>query len=60
MDANELLQQLAELLGVDDPTQMLAKVRELQRDRKQALASAATAWTTVHTLRGPDAGEAAA
>lgn len=59
-DTDELLKQLGELLGVSDPAQMPAKVREIQQDRKRALASAATAWATVHNLTRPESGEAAA
>lgn len=46
----ELLDQVAQLLDVDDLTLVPAAVRKLQQDRKQALASAATAWATAHNL----------
>ncbi|MFI1799822.1 hypothetical protein ACH427_21055 [Streptomyces sp. NPDC020379] len=49
-DPAELLGRVTKLLGIDDPSQLPAAIRRLQGDRKQALASAATAWDAVHEL----------
>ncbi|MEU7643320.1 hypothetical protein [Streptomyces huasconensis] len=49
-DPAELLGRVTKLLGIDDPSRLLAVIRRLQEDRKQALASAATAWDAVHEL----------
>ncbi len=49
-DPRELLAQVAELLGVSDPTLAPACIRRLKADQRRALKSAALAWETVHSL----------
>ncbi|WP_328310180.1 hypothetical protein OG432_10820 [Streptomyces sp. NBC_00442] len=49
-DPAELLGRVTKLLGIDDPSQLPVAVRRLQVERKQALASAVTAWNAVHEL----------
>ncbi|MFI9205256.1 hypothetical protein [Streptomyces sp. NPDC053048] len=49
-DPAKILRQVAQLLGIDDFTSVPAAVRQLQQDKRQAVASAATAWAAVHNL----------
>ena len=60
VDPAAILQEVAELLGTDDLTRVPAVVRQLQQDKRQAVASAATAWAAVHNLTRLEGGEARA
>ncbi|MFF7021442.1 hypothetical protein ACFY97_10545 [Streptomyces klenkii] len=46
----EILAEVAEILGVADPASVPASVRRLRTEHRQALASAATAWSAVHNF----------
>lgn len=48
-DPAEMLGRVAKLLGLNDPALVPAQIQRLQDERKQALASAETAWRAVHT-----------
>ncbi|MFB8020098.1 hypothetical protein ACFC36_16230 [Streptomyces rubiginosohelvolus] len=50
VDHAALLQEVAELLGVSDPEAVPAAVQQLRREHRQALTSAATAWSAVHNF----------
>ncbi|MEV0437747.1 hypothetical protein AB0I84_00985 [Streptomyces spectabilis] len=50
VDHAEILAEVADLLGVTDPASVPATVRQLRTEHRQALASAATAWSAVHNL----------
>ncbi|MFF4528147.1 hypothetical protein ACFY1P_02640 [Streptomyces sp. NPDC001407] len=55
-DPAKILEQVAELLGVEDIAGVPAAVRQLQKDKRQAVASAATAWAAVHNFTRLDGG----
>ncbi|MFI9229013.1 hypothetical protein [Streptomyces rimosus] len=46
----QILAQVARQLGVEDMALVPAAIQQLQQDHKRVLASAATAWDTVHAL----------
>ncbi|MFI5942166.1 hypothetical protein ACIBCB_18175 [Streptomyces uncialis] len=58
-DPAQILAQVAQLLGVDDPARVPTVVRQLQQDRKRALESAVKAWSAVHHLLQEGKGETA-
>ncbi|MEU3050900.1 hypothetical protein ABZ705_31130 [Streptomyces sp. NPDC006984] len=49
VDPAEVLGRAAKLLDVTDLELVPARIQQLREDRRQALASAETAWRAVHT-----------